>query len=61
VRTPGTIAAAPPRRYDPRTESSDVSENQLIQVTEAANSALSAFDFSAHAGKGVRVFVQGFG
>jgi hypothetical protein len=38
-----------------------VSENQLIQVTEAANSALSAFDFSAHAGKGVRVFVQGFG
>ncbi len=38
-----------------------MSDSQLIQVTEAANSALSAFDFTAHAGKGVRVFVQGFG
>ncbi len=38
-----------------------MSVNQLIQVTDAASSALSAFDFSAHAGKGVRVFVQGFG
>ncbi len=39
----------------------DVSDTNLIQVTDAADSALGAFDFSTHAGKGVRVFVQGFG
>jgi len=50
-----------PWRNDSRTESSDVSDTQLIQVTDAATSALSAFDFTAHDGKGVRVFVQGFG
>jgi hypothetical protein len=38
-----------------------VSDTQLIQVTDAANDALGAFDFSSHAGKGVRVFIQGFG
>jgi len=38
-----------------------VNAPQLIQVTAAADAALGAFDFSAHAGKGVRVFVQGFG
>jgi hypothetical protein len=39
----------------------DVSDTQLIQVTAAADEALGAFDFSAHEGKGVRVFLQGFG
>lgn len=38
-----------------------VSEFESIQVTEAADAAFSAFDFSVHAGKGVRVFLQGFG
>jgi hypothetical protein len=38
-----------------------VSDTQLIQVTESADTALGAFDFSAHQGKGVRVFIQGFG
>jgi hypothetical protein len=38
-----------------------VSDTTLIQVTDAANDALSAFDFSAHGDKGVRVFLQGFG
>ena len=39
----------------------DVSDTQLIQVTAAADAALGTFDFSAHEGKGVRVFLQGFG
>jgi hypothetical protein len=30
-------------------------------LTEAAGAALGAFDFSAHEGKGIRVFIQGFG
>jgi len=38
-----------------------VSDLQLIQITDAANDALGAFDFSAHAGKGIRVYLQGFG
>jgi hypothetical protein len=38
-----------------------VSDTQLIAVTDAANTALGAFDFSAHGDKGVRVFIQGFG
>ena len=38
-----------------------VSDSQLIAVTDAADSALGAFDFEAHGGKGVRVYVQGFG
>ncbi len=38
-----------------------VSESTLIQVTDAANTAFGAFDFAEHDGKGVRVFVQGFG
>jgi hypothetical protein len=45
----------------PATGTVHVSESTLIQVTDAANEAFSAFDFSAHQGKGVRVFVQGFG
>jgi hypothetical protein len=42
-------------------KTSDMSDTNLIQVTDAADSALGAFDFSAHEGKGIRVFVQGFG
>ncbi len=38
-----------------------MSDTQLIQVTDSAKSALGTFDFETHAGKGVRVFVQGFG
>jgi len=38
-----------------------VSDTQLIQVTDAASTALGAFDFDAHEGKGVRIFIQGFG
>ncbi len=38
-----------------------MSDTKLIQVTDAADTALGAFDFSAHEGKGVRVFIQGFG
>jgi len=38
-----------------------VSESTLIQVTDKADGAFGAVDFSAHPGKGVRVFVQGFG
>ena len=38
-----------------------MSDTQLIQLTDAANDALGAFDFETHAGKGVRVFIQGFG
>jgi len=34
---------------------------QLVQLTESAGVALGAFDFSTHEGKGIRVFVQGFG
>jgi len=38
-----------------------VSDTQLVSVTDAANSALGSFDFQAHAGKAVRIFLQGFG
>jgi hypothetical protein len=38
-----------------------VSNNELIRVTTAAEAAFSAFDFNAHEGKGIRVFIQGFG
>lgn len=38
-----------------------MSDTQLIQLTDAATGALGAFDFSTHEGKGIRVFVQGFG
>jgi hypothetical protein len=39
----------------------ELSANTLISVTDAADAALKAFDFKAFAGKGVRVFLQGFG
>jgi len=38
-----------------------VIESQLIEVSTSADTAFSAFDFSAHENKGVRLFVQGFG
>ena len=34
---------------------------QLITVSDSANQAFGAFDWSEHEGKGVRLFVQGFG
>jgi len=42
-------------------ENNIVSDTQLVQLTESAGVALGAFDFSTHEGKGIRVFVQGFG
>ena len=38
-----------------------MSDSKLILVTDAADAALAAFDFTSHEGKGVRVFLQGFG
>lgn len=33
----------------------------LINISETANQAFGGFDWTEHAGKGVRLFVQGFG
>lgn len=38
-----------------------MSAEGLINISTSANDAFGAFDWSAHAGKGVRLFVQGFG
>ncbi len=38
-----------------------MSDLELINVSASATDAFGAFDWSAHAGKGVRLFVQGFG
>ena len=38
-----------------------MSDLQLINVSASANEAFGAFDWSEHEGKGVRLFVQGFG
>ncbi len=38
-----------------------VSTAELINVSETANTAFGGFDWSEHEGKGVRLFVQGFG
>jgi len=38
-----------------------VSNVQLVSVTDTADVALNAFDFSEHEGKGVRLYVAGFG
>jgi hypothetical protein len=35
--------------------------NDLITISESATEAFGAFDWTEHAGKGVRLFVQGFG
>ena len=34
---------------------------KLINITDPASQALAAFDWSEHEGKGIRLFVQGFG
>jgi len=33
----------------------------LITISDSATQALGTFDWTEHAGKGVRLFVQGFG
>jgi hypothetical protein len=38
-----------------------VSNLDLISVSESANTAFGGFDWAEHEGKGVRLFVQGFG
>lgn len=49
----------PPCGVTPNPERYDV--NELITISEMANEAFGAFDWSEHQGKGVRLFVQGFG
>ena len=39
----------------------DVSAQGLINITASASDAFGGFDWTEHAGKGVRLFVQGFG
>ena len=38
-----------------------VSNVDLISISETATTAFDAFDWAEHEGKGVRLFVQGFG
>lgn len=38
-----------------------MSNVDLISVSDSANTAFGGFDWNEHAGKGVRLFVQGFG
>jgi hypothetical protein len=38
-----------------------VSTADLISVSNTANTAFGGFDWTEHEGKGVRLFVQGFG
>ena len=51
--TPGHRTANRARVY--------VENVQLINISDSANQAFAAFDWTEHAGKGVRLFVQGFG
>jgi len=39
----------------------NVSNADLISVSENANTAFGGFDWTEHDGKGVRLFIQGFG
>jgi len=39
----------------------NVSNVDLISVSESANTAFDGFDWDEHEAKGVRLFVQGFG
>jgi hypothetical protein len=39
----------------------DVSNVDLISISDSATAAFGAFDWTEHEGKGVRLFVQGFG
>ena len=38
-----------------------MSDQGLINITASASDAFGGFDWTEHAGKGVRLFVQGFG
>ena len=38
-----------------------VSNVDLISVSESATTAFDGFDWAEHDGKGVRLFIQGFG
>jgi hypothetical protein len=38
-----------------------VSVESLLNISASAHEAFGAFDWTEHAGKGVRLFVQGFG
>ena len=38
-----------------------VSNVQLVSVSDTADVAFNAFDFSEHEGKGIRVYLAGFG
>lgn len=38
-----------------------VSVDALLNISDSARQAFGAFDWTEHAGKGVRLFVQGFG
>ena len=44
-----------------RTNEVVVSNLDLISVSDSANTAFGGFDWAEHEGKGVRLFVQGFG
>ncbi len=44
---------------DPNLERDNV--NDLINISETANEAFGTFDWNEHEGKGIRLFVQGFG
>ena len=35
--------------------------SNLITISDTATEAFGAFDWNEHAGKGVRLFIQGFG
>ena len=43
------------------TKKVEVSTADLISVSDTANTAFGGFDWTEHEGKGVRLFVQGFG
>ena len=60
-RAAGRVRHRTPHRSGGQRKRERVSKEQLIKVTEAADAAFGGFDFSAHEGKGVRVFIQGFG
>ena len=46
---------------DPQRGWADVNNLQLISISDSASKAFGAFDWTEHEGKGVRLFVQGFG
>lgn len=62
-------AVDPARRVSPSTvgadndppKGTDVSDMNLIVVSNAADEAFQGFDWTEHDGKGVRLFIQGFG